>query len=104
MPLGGLVVNRVHGSTLDVSAERAAALAEDLESSASTGAGHGLEVEALRRHADLMRVADAEAVLLERFATARPEVAQTRVAALASDVTALEDLRAVGALLAEKDD
>jgi anion-transporting ArsA/GET3 family ATPase len=108
MPLGGLVVNRVHGSTLDVSAERAVALAEDLEGSgdaaAPTGAGHSLEVEALRRHADLMRVADAEAVLLDRFATARPEVAQTRVPALPSDVTALDDLRAVGTLLAEKDD
>lgn len=100
MPLGGLVVNRVHGSELDVSAERAVALAEDLEEAGPTR----LEAEALRRHADLMRVAEAEAVLLDRFATARPTVPQTRVPALPSDVTALADLRQVGALLAEKDD
>ncbi len=99
MPLAGLVVNRVHGSSLDVSAERAAALAEDLDATAETG----LEAEALRRHADLMRVADAETALLDRFATARPDVPQTRVPALPSDVTALDDLRRVGTLLAEKD-
>ncbi|SEP66329.1 ArsA family ATPase [Microlunatus flavus] len=98
MPLGGLVVNRVHDSTLDVSAQRAAALAEDLEGTQQ------LEAEALRRHADLMRVAEAESALLDRFATARPEVAQTKVPALPSDVTALDDLRQVGVLLAEKDD
>ena len=108
MPLAGLVVNRVHGSTLDVSAQRSAALAEDLdvpdgEADPSGGTGHRLEAEALRRHADLMRVAEAEAALLDRFATARPDVAQTRVPVLPSDVTALADLREVGALMAEKD-
>jgi anion-transporting ArsA/GET3 family ATPase len=100
MPLAGLVVNRVHGSALDVSAQRAAALAEDLESAEG---GHELEAEALRRHADLMRVAEAEAALLERFATARPDVPQTKVPVLPSDVTALADLRRVGALMADKD-
>jgi anion-transporting ArsA/GET3 family ATPase len=111
MPLAGLVVNRVHSSTLDVSAERAAALAEDLdapdatdvEDDPSTGSGHRLEAEALRRHADLMRVAEAETALLDRFATARPDVPQTKVPVLPSDVTALDDLRRVGALMAEKD-
>ena len=108
MPLAGLVVNRVHGSTLDVSAERSASLAEDLDGlgltgNPSTSADHRLEAEALRRHADLMRVADAETALLDRFATARPEVPQTRVPVLPSDVTALDDLRQVGALMADKD-
>jgi anion-transporting ArsA/GET3 family ATPase len=104
MPLAGLVVNRVHGSALDVSAQRAAALAEDLDAPDGAGDGqHDLEAEALRRHADLMRVADAETALLDRFATARPDVAQTRVPVLPSDVTALADLRQVGALMAEKD-
>ena len=50
-----------------------------------------------------MRVAEAEAALLDRFATARPDVPQTRVPVLPSDVTALDDLRRVGALMAEKD-
>ena len=102
MPLAGLVVNRVHSSALDVSAQRAAALAEDLDSDGPDGA-HALEAEALRRHADLMRVAEAEAALLDRFATARPDVPQTKVPVLPSDVTALADLRRVGALMAEKD-
>ncbi|MGI3782770.1 MAG: hypothetical protein ACRYG2_18570, partial [Janthinobacterium lividum] len=101
MPLAGLVVNRVHGSTLDVSARRAAALAEDLDTPAD--GEHDLEAEALRRHADLMRVSEAEAALLDRFAAARPDVPQTRVPVLPSDVTALDDLRRVGALMAEKD-
>ena len=100
MPLAGLVVNRVHGSTLDVSAERSASLAEDLD---TPDGAHDLEAEALRRHADLMRVAEAETALLDRFATARPEVPQTRVPVLPSDVTALADLRQVGALMADKD-
>jgi anion-transporting ArsA/GET3 family ATPase len=105
MPLAGLVVNRVHGSTLDVSAERAASLAEDLDGQhdASTGSAHSLEAEALRRHADLMRVAEAEAAVLDRFVSARPDVPQTRVPVLPSDVTALDDLRRVGALMADKD-
>ena len=104
MPLAGLVVNRVHGSALDVSAQRAAALAEDLDAAdGATDGEHDLEAEALRRHADLMRVADAETALLDRFATARPDVPQTRVPVLPSDVTALADLRQVGALMAEKD-
>jgi len=103
MPLAGLVVNRVHGSALDVSAQRAAALAEDLDTPDGAAGEHDLEAEALRRHADLMRVAEAEAALLDRFATARPDVPQTRVPALPSDVTALGDLRRVGALMAEKD-
>ncbi len=103
MPLAGLVVNRVHGSALDVSAQRAAALAEDLDAVDGTDGGHALEAEALRRHADLMRVTEAEAALLDRFATARPDVAQTKVPVLPSDVTALDDLRRVGALMAKKD-
>jgi anion-transporting ArsA/GET3 family ATPase len=101
MPLAGLVVNRVHSSTLDVSAERSASLAEDLDG--APDGGHDLEAEALRRHADLMRVSEAEAALLDRFATARPEVPQTRVPVLPSDVTALDDLRRVGVLMADKD-
>jgi anion-transporting ArsA/GET3 family ATPase len=97
MPLSGLVVNRVHSSDLDVSAERAVALAEDLDGLAE------LEAEALRRHADLVRVVGAETALLDRFASSRPGVAQTRVPSLPSDVTDLDALRRVGALLAEKD-
>ena len=97
MPLSGLVVNRVHTSSLAVSAERALALAEDLPEEAA------LEGEALRRHADLMRTVEAEATLLDRFSGSRPQVARTLVETLPTDVTDLETLRQVGALLAQQD-
>ena len=84
MPLSGLVINRVHTSALDDLAERALSLAEDLD------AEPAVEVEALRRHADLMRVIETEKPLLERFAAARPTVAQTLVQALPTDVTDLD--------------
>src|SRR4029453_13050488 len=67
MPLSGLVINRVHTRGLAISPERALSLSEDL-----AGTPAVLEVEALRRHANLMRVIEAEGGMMERFATARP--------------------------------
>jgi anion-transporting ArsA/GET3 family ATPase len=98
MPLTGLVLNRVHSSTLDISAERALALAEDLDPTAQA-----IETEALRRHASLMRLIAAEARQMGRFSASRPGVAQTQVQALPTDVTDLTMLRRVGVLLADKD-
>ena len=98
MPISGMVVNRVHTSTLAISPERALSLAEDL-----AGSSAALEVEALRRHANLMRLIETEAHQMERFASARPTVAQTQVQALPTDVTDLSALRRVGVLLADKD-
>lgn len=98
MPLSGVVVNRVHESALNVSAERALSLAEDLDPTTVP-----LEVEALRRHADLSRLIDAETRLLDRFTASRPTIAQTRVQSLATDVTDLASLRRIGAMLADKD-
>jgi anion-transporting ArsA/GET3 family ATPase len=98
MPLSGLVLNRVHATTLDISPVRALALAEDLDPSAYT-----VEIEALRRHASLMRLIEAEARQMSRFAASRPGVAQTQVQALPTDVTDLSALRRVGELLADKD-
>jgi len=98
MPLSGLVINRVHASQLKVSAERALAIAEDLDPHAAA-----VEIEALRRHAALERAIDQERLLLDRFSAARPAVPRTLVATLASDVTDLEALRRVGVLLADKD-
>ena len=97
MPLSGLVVNRVHTSGLAISADRARALAEDLPDDAR------IEVEALRRHAELMRVVEAEEQLLSRFSGSRPQVARTLVEILPTDVTDLASLRQVGALLAKQD-
>jgi anion-transporting ArsA/GET3 family ATPase len=98
MPLSGMVINRVHTSALAISPERALSVAEDL-----AGTSAVLEVEALRRHANLMRVMQTEARMMERFASARPTVAQTQVQSLPTDVTDLAALRRVGALLSDKD-
>ena len=62
-----------------------------------------MEIEALQRHANLMRLIETETRQLQRFASARPTVAQTQVQALPTDVTDLSSLRRVGVLLADKD-
>ena len=98
MPLAGVVINRVHTSQLEVSAERVLAIAEDLDPATAV-----TEIEALRRHADLERVIEQERLLLERFSSTRPGVPRTLVATLASDVTDLDALRRVGVLAADKD-
>jgi anion-transporting ArsA/GET3 family ATPase len=98
MPLSGMVLNRVHTSALAISPERALSLAEDL-----AGTSAVLEVEALRRHAALMRTIKTETRMMERFAAARPAVPQTQVQSLPTDVTDLAALRRVGALLSDKD-
>ena len=103
MPLSGLVINRVHASRLPLSAERALALAEDLESDGSEDADRIAEIEALRRHASLMRVIERERLLLNRFSSSRPRVARGLVESLPTDVTDLESLRRVGALLSAQD-
>jgi anion-transporting ArsA/GET3 family ATPase len=112
MPLCGLVLNRVHTTTLDISAERALSLAEDLEAGGSGGVPPGtdtaqnayaLQIEALRRHAHLMHLIGAEARQMSRFSASRPAVAQTRVQSLPTDVTDLAALRRVGDFLADKD-
>jgi len=94
MPLSGVVINRVHVSQLGLSAERALAIAEDLDADQSA-----VEIEALSRHASLMRVIERERLLLNRFSSSRPTVAQALVESLPTDVTDLDSLRRVGALL-----
>jgi hypothetical protein len=104
MPISGMVINRVHTSGLAISPERALSLAEDLSLAENlAGPSTPLEVEALRRHANLMRLIATESHQMERFASARPGIAQTRVQSLPTDVTDLVTLRRVGALLADKD-
>ena len=51
----------------------------------------------------LMRTIETETRMMERFAAARPAVAQTQVQSLPTDVTDLAALRRVGALLSDKD-
>jgi anion-transporting ArsA/GET3 family ATPase len=107
MPLGGLVVNRVHRSAASaLSAERALTAAEDLARRADDGgSGDGDHDEALasgvlRLHAERMALAAREKRLRERFTHAHPGVPVVEVAALPSDVHDLDGLRRVGADLA----
>jgi anion-transporting ArsA/GET3 family ATPase len=102
MPLGGLVVNRVHRSAATaLSAEKALAAAQDLESGDGVGDGdEALTTGILRLHADRMTLAAREKRLRERFSYAHPGVPVTEVAALPGDVHDLDGLRRIGADLA----
>jgi anion-transporting ArsA/GET3 family ATPase len=99
MPLSGLIINRVHGSGVPISGERALSLAEDLARSGN----RQVETEALRRHAALMHTIARERLMLERFSATRPRVPRTLVPAMPTDVTDLASLRRVGSLLADQD-
>ena len=97
MPLAGLVVNRVHGTEApDLTPERAAGAAEDLEEHGE----HALTAALLRLHADTMRVRDRERRLMSRFTGAHPQVRVAVAPALPGDVHDLPGLRLVGAALA----
>ena len=98
MPLAGLVLNRrCIPAAEDLSAERAAAAAEDLEEAG----GHALSAGLLRVHADRMRRSEREHGLTTRFTGAHPLVPVTEVPALSQDVHDLAGLREIGAGLAK---
>ncbi len=98
MPLAGLVLNRVHVALVeDLSAERSAAAAEDLEELG----GHALTAGLLRVHAMRMRNRDRDRALAARFTSAHPTVPVVEVPVRAEDVHDLEGLRAIGDDLAK---
>ncbi len=96
MPLAGLVINRMHPPSAGLSAERAAAAAEELDELGE----HATVAGMLRIHADLVRRHDRERARTARFTGAHPEVAVVEVAALATDVHDLPSLRRMGRALA----
>jgi anion-transporting ArsA/GET3 family ATPase len=97
MPLAGLVVNRVHTTEApDLTSERAAGAAEDLEEHGE----HALTAALLRLHADTMRVRSREHRLMSGFTGAHPHVRVAVSPALPGDVHDLPGLRLVGAALA----
>ncbi|TDD81196.1 ArsA family ATPase, partial [Actinomadura rubrisoli] len=97
MPLGGLVVNRVHESTAEsLSAARSQAAAETLEERGE----HPLTAALLRLHTDRMQLAAREERLRDHFASTHPTVPVTAVPAQAEDVHDLQGLRRVGRDLA----
>jgi anion-transporting ArsA/GET3 family ATPase len=96
MPLGGLVLNRVHSSPVPgLTAAQSLAAAERLEDPS-----HDLARAALLLHAERMRVIERETRLAARFSTAHPSVAVAPVPAFPTDVHDLDGLREVGAALA----
>ncbi len=100
MPLAGLVVNRIGRVTATgLSPSRAVAVAESLEEtggprSATNAAG------VLRLHADLVRTAERQQALADRFSRSHPRIPVVQVPALSRDVHDLASLRAVGDALA----
>ncbi|RKT79107.1 arsenite efflux ATP-binding protein ArsA [Terracoccus luteus] len=96
MPLAGLVVNRVgHVTASGLTPARALSLAETLEESggpksATNAAG------VLRLHAALVKTAERQRALAERFSRAHPGIPVVQVPALSRDVHDLDNLREVG--------
>jgi anion-transporting ArsA/GET3 family ATPase len=98
MPLGGLVLNRVHTSEVPaLTAEQAVSGADHLAGSPE----HEFAEASLRLHAERMRVIEREQRLAKRFTTAHPSVPVVEVPAFSSDVHDLDGLRDVGQHLAK---
>jgi len=81
----------------DLSADRAAAAAEDLDELGE----HALTAALLRIHADRMRRRERELAVSARFTGAHRAVPVVDVAARPTDVHDLESLREIGADLAK---
>jgi anion-transporting ArsA/GET3 family ATPase len=96
MPLGGLVLNRVHSSpAARLSAARSLAAVETLQGLPESDSS-ALAITALRLHAERMRRAAAEKRLAERFTAAHPLVPVAQIPAQAEDVHDLDGLRVIG--------
>lgn len=98
MPLGGLVLNRVHTSEVSaLTAEQSVSAADHLAGADE----HALASSALLLHAERMRVIDREQRLARRFTTAHPSVSVVTVPAFPTDVHDMQGLREVGDALAD---
>jgi anion-transporting ArsA/GET3 family ATPase len=97
MPLGGLILNRVHRSpAARLSAARSLAAAETLQGLKDSESS-ALGIAALRLHAERMRQAESERRLARRFTAAHPLVPVAQVPAQPDDVHDLNGLRLIGA-------
>jgi anion-transporting ArsA/GET3 family ATPase len=97
MPLGGLVLNRMHQT------EPAGLPAAESEAAAERLATAGelpVAADVLRIHAALLRQTEREVRVAAAFTEAFPEVPTTAVAAQPADVHDVDGLRTIGALLA----
>jgi anion-transporting ArsA/GET3 family ATPase len=96
MPLGGLILNRMHQSpAARLSAARSLAAVETLQG-LSEGDSSALAITALRLHAERMRQAATERRLAERFRAAHPLVPVAQIPAQPEDVHDLDGLRVIG--------
>jgi anion-transporting ArsA/GET3 family ATPase len=95
MPLAGLLLNRVHTTTVELSAERSLAAAAELDELG----GHEITAEALRVHAALSDLAAREQRVAGVFTSEFPAVAMVPVTAQPADVHDVDGLRAIGAAI-----
>lgn len=104
MPLGGVVMNRVHYSEApQLAPKKALDLADRLwpEDEEPTD-DEALAAAALRVHADRYELALREQSLAQRFVTAHPDVPIGEIAALPGDAHDVDDLREVAERLAQR--
>ena len=92
MPLAGLVLNRVHRTALDLSAERSVAAADALDAAGD----HAVTAAALRVHAALARQTEREARVSAQFTDAFPAVPTVAVTAQPADIHDVDGLRTIG--------
>ncbi|HEX9622858.1 MAG TPA: ArsA family ATPase [Streptosporangiaceae bacterium] len=101
MPLGGLILNRVHSSpAARLSAARSLAAAETLQSLPDSEQS-ALAVTALKLHAERMHQTAAERRLAQRFTAAHPLVPVGKIPAQPEDVHDLDGLRVIGTAFAD---
>ena len=100
MPLGGVVINRVHVPLATaISAERAQAATERLGHDHQADPAEAIAADLLTLHAHIARRAQRERRLLEAFEATHRAVPAVEVAALDGDVHDLDGLRSIGHLL-----
>jgi anion-transporting ArsA/GET3 family ATPase len=97
MPLGGLVLNRMHqAEQAGLTPEQSEAAAAELEAAGD----QAVTADVLRIHAGLLRQTEREVRVAAHFTDAFPQVPTTAIAAQPADVHDVDGLRTIGALLA----
>jgi anion-transporting ArsA/GET3 family ATPase len=100
MPLAGVVLNRVRGTAIELSGQRALDAVERLAELPDQTAAVRVTVAALQAHAETAEAAKHDRSMVTRFGAAHPDVAERQVPALPTDVHDLAGLRAIGQALA----
>jgi predicted outer membrane protein len=104
MPLAGVVVNRVHRTTVpQITAVQALSAADALDDDADADGDidGALTAGVLRVHAERMALQATEQRRVDGFALAHPNVRLASARALAQDVHDLTGLRQLGAALCD---